>query len=123
MRQVLIGRKLIHGRSLLWRILLLAETTRLLAEAALRVVQLSCWSSDLRPSDRRRLVGAAQQDIRPVHHRVVDELPFVVCLLLVVNANGWIFANAGDADDSSSTKRLSATGTSAVASASRLVGV
>ena len=57
-----------------------------------------------------RLIRAAQQNIRLVRHWVIDELPFVVFLLLVVNADGRIFTQTGDADDGATTKRLITTG-------------
>ena len=106
-------RDLIHRRSLLRRILLLAETagwltkaTWLLTKAALLIVHLSRRSSHLRSANRRRLIRSAQQDVMLVHHRVVDENPLVVGLLLVVDADSRIFAHAGDTNDGSAAEGL-----------------
>src|SRR5271165_2108141 len=108
----------ISWRSLLWRILLLTETARLLSRTSLlltesplpALVHLSGRSSHLRSANGRRLVRSAEQDVLLVHHRIVDELPLVVGLLLVVDADGGIFAQAGHADDGSAPKCLGASG-------------
>ena len=71
-----------------------------LAESSLTaLVQLSGRSSHLSTADDGRLVGAAQQDVGlGVHLRVVNKNPLVVELLLVVDADGGIFAHAGNAN-------------------------
>src|ERR1019366_10524992 len=105
LRLVLIGWKHAPRAALSWR--LLGSATRLLPERALLLaIHLPGWSSHLRSAESGRLVRTAQQNIRPVGHRIIDELPLVVFLLLVVNANGGIFAQAGDADNRATAKRL-----------------
>jgi hypothetical protein len=89
------------------RILLLAEGILLLAEGALLLtIHLSGWGSDLCSSNGYWLVGAAQQDILPVRHWVVDELPLVIFFLLVVKTDGGIFAQTCDTDDGATAERL-----------------
>ncbi len=65
---------------------LLSERTLLLA------VYLPSRRSDLRSANDDRLVRTAQQNVRPVSRGVIDELPLIVRLLLVVNADGRILA-------------------------------
>ena len=89
--------------------ILLAEAAVLLTERTLILllaVHLTGGSAYLRSTNCRRLIGPFQQDVLLVHHRVINELPFVVSLLLVVNANGWILAHAGNSDDRTPAKRL-----------------
>ena len=75
-------------------------------DSVLLAIHLAGRRADVLAADGGRLIRTLQQDVALVHHRVVDELPLVVGLLLVVNANRWIFAQAGDADDRPASKRL-----------------
>ena len=92
-------------------VLLLAESILLLPESALLLtIHLAGRGPYLGSADGRRLVRSAQQDILHVHHWVIDKHPLVVCLLLVINANRRIFAQAGDTHDCSAAKGLSTAG-------------
>ncbi len=89
-------------------ILLLAKSILLLSEGAwlLLPIHLAGGSSYLSSADRYGLVGTAQQHIGLVHDWVIDKLPLVVRLLLVVNADGWIFAEASHPNDRSAPEGL-----------------
>ena len=70
----------------LQRSVLLPESPLLLA------IQLVGRNSDSVSADGSGLIRPAQQHIRLIDRRVVDELPLVVGLLLVVNADRLFFA-------------------------------
>ena|SRR5215831_13342833 len=90
--------------------ILLSKAARLLSEAArLLSIELSRRGSDLYVGDGLSVIRSPQQHIRlVVHHRVVDEHPLVVSLLLVIDSDGRVFTLAGHADNRASAERLAA---------------
>src|SRR5579862_3411331 len=90
-------------------IVLLPEGAALLTERTLIVllllpVHLAGRRAYLAAADGGRLVWGFDERVGGVHHRVVNELPLVVGLLLVVDADGRILAQAGHTDDGTTAK-------------------
>src|SRR6516164_4731585 len=106
---ILIGRELLAWGDLLlvvgasW---LLTGAARLVAESAvllpkrtlllIRLIELSGWGADITAANGCGRVRSFEEHVGLVHHRVIDELPLVIGLLLVVDANRRILACAGN---------------------------
>src|ERR1019366_9901447 len=122
LRLVLVRRELAAwGDLLILQWILLSKSARLLGgpsglqtgralDALIVLVQLACGCSYLclRSTIGLPVVRPAQQNVDPVHGRAVNELPLVVRLLLVVNADGRVLVLAGNTDNGSASQRLPA---------------
>src|SRR5271157_5513816 len=104
---ILVGRELRNGSALLLiietagllrakaAVLLLPERTLLLV----LLIQLPGWSADIGTHQCVGRIGSLQKYVGLVHLRVVNELPFVVGLLLVVEPDGRVLTLAGHTHD------------------------
>src|SRR6516164_3382856 len=117
MRLALVGRELVSWNELLVGLILLRillpNPTRLLPKRPgllplILLIRLPRGHSELRVGIGLPVVRSAQQHVGQVQHRVVDEDPLVVGLLLVEDSDRRVFTLARDTYDRSSTEGLPA---------------
>src|SRR6516162_9064518 len=108
MRLALVGRELVSWNELLVGLILL----RILLPnrpgllPLILLIHLPRGHSELRVGIGLPVVRSAQQHVGQVQHRVVDEDPLVVGLLLVEDSDRRVFTLARDTYDRSSTEGL-----------------